>query len=161
MSIFTKIKDAIFGHPHAKDAPTAPSTPMGPPAPSSSAPSTAPTAPSHVPPTAAPASPAAPSAVPPAAAPSVPAAPMPITTVDVEARLDAMKGADRLNWRVSIADLMRLIGLDPSFANRRELAHELGDADYSGTAEENVWLHRQVMNKLAENGGNVPASLRD
>ena len=87
--------------------------------------------------------------------------PTAISEVDVEASLDSMAGADALNWRVSIVDLMKLTGLDASFANRKELATELGDTDYSGTAEENNWLHRQVMNKLAANGGRVPAALRD
>jgi hypothetical protein len=89
------------------------------------------------------------------------AAPTAISEVDVEARLDAMQGADSLNWRTSIADLMKLVGLDASYENRKELATELGDKDYSGKAEENIWLHRQVMNRLAANGGRVPASLRD
>ena len=84
----------------------------------------------------------------------------PIEEVDVEARLDAMAGADKLNWRSSIVDLMKLVGLDPSYENRKELAHELGDTDYSGKAEENIALHRHVMDKLAENGGRVPQSLR-
>ena len=84
-----------------------------------------------------------------------------ISEVDVEARLDAMGGADKLNWRSSIVDLMKLVGLEASYENRKELAHELGDADYSGKAEENIWLHRQVMNKLAAHGGHVPADLRD
>ncbi|GGD52069.1 DUF3597 family protein [Erythrobacter arachoides] len=84
-----------------------------------------------------------------------------VDEVDVERRLDGMGGADNLNWRSSIVDLMKLVGLDPSYENRKELATELGDADYSGKAEENIWLHRQVMNKLAANGGRVPADLRD
>lgn len=84
-----------------------------------------------------------------------------ISEVDVEARLDAMDGAEKLNWRTSIVDLMKLVGLDPSYANRKELANELGDNDYSGKAEENIWLHKQVMTRLAENGGKVPAELRD
>ena len=88
-------------------------------------------------------------------------APTAISEVDVEARLDAMAGAEGLNWRSSIVDLMKLVGLDASYENRKELATELGDNDYSGKAEENIWLHRQVMNKLAANGGRVPASLRD
>ena len=87
--------------------------------------------------------------------------PTPVSEVDVEAKLDAMDGADNLNWRTSIVDLMKLVGLDPSYENRKELAHELGDADYSGKAEENIWLHRQVMGKLADAGGRVPADLRD
>ena len=85
----------------------------------------------------------------------------PMEEVDVEKRLDAMPGADNLNWRTSIVDLMKLVGLDASYEERKELANELGDKDYSGKAEENIWLHKQVMNKLAENGGRVPASLRD
>jgi hypothetical protein len=85
----------------------------------------------------------------------------PISEVDVEQQLDAKSGADKLNWRTSIVDLMKLIGLDASYAERKELAQELGRSDYEGSAEDNIWLHRQVMNKLAANGGKVPASLRD
>jgi len=84
-----------------------------------------------------------------------------VTVVDVEATLDAMEGANALNWHTSIVDLMKLVGLDASYANRKELAGEMGDADYSGTAEENIWMHKQVMIRLANNGGKVPASLRD
>ncbi|WP_340587618.1 DUF3597 domain-containing protein [Erythrobacter alti] len=84
-----------------------------------------------------------------------------VSNVDVEAKLDNMDGADKLNWRTSIVDLMKLVDLDPSYENRKELANELGDNDYSGKAEENIWLHKQVMNRLAAAGGNVPASLRD
>ena len=85
----------------------------------------------------------------------------PISEVDVEQQLDSRAGADKLNWRTSIVDLMKLIGLDASYEERKELAEELGRTDYSGSAEDNIWLHRQVMNKLAKNGGKVPASLRD
>jgi hypothetical protein len=85
----------------------------------------------------------------------------PISEVDVEQQLDAKSGADKLNWRTSIVDLMKLIGLDASYEERKELAQELGRSDYEGSAEDNIWLHRQVMNKLAANGGKVPASLRD
>jgi len=84
-----------------------------------------------------------------------------ISEVDVERQLDAKPGADKLNWRTSIVDLMKLIGLDASYEERKELAEELGRDDYEGSAEDNIWLHRQVMNKLANNGGKVPASLRD
>ena len=84
-----------------------------------------------------------------------------ISEVDVEARLDGMHNADKLNWRKSIVDLMKLVGLDPSYSNRQELANELGDSDYSGKAEENIWLHKQVMKKLAAAGGRVPQSLKD
>jgi len=84
-----------------------------------------------------------------------------ISDVDVEAQLAAMPGAEKLNWRTSIVDLMKLVGIDPSYENRKELAHELGDADYSGKAEENIALHKAVMNALARNGGKVPASMLD
>ena len=90
------------------------------------------------------------------AAPAAQPAPAP-QPVDVEAVLNAMPGADKLNWQGSIVDLMKLVGIDSSFENRKELAHELGDADYSGTAEENI----AVMKGLAENGGKVPASMLD
>lgn len=85
----------------------------------------------------------------------------PVREVDVEATLDAKAGSDKLNWRTSIVDLMKLVGLDPSYENRKELANELGDHDYSGKAEENIWLHQQVMTKLADAGGKVPPSLRN
>ncbi|WP_066555613.1 DUF3597 domain-containing protein [Croceicoccus bisphenolivorans] len=81
--------------------------------------------------------------------------------VDVEEQLAAMPGAKNLNWRTSIVDLMKLVGIDPSYENRKELARELGDTDYSGKAEENIALHRAVMNGLAKNGGKVPASMLD
>jgi len=72
-----------------------------------------------------------------------------------------MNGADKLNWRSSIVDLLKLLDIDSGFANRKELAGELGDSDYSGTAEENIALHRRVMRELAKNGGKVPAGLTD
>jgi hypothetical protein len=84
-------------------------------------------------------------------------------SVDVEAVLNglASKSGQQLNWRTSIVDLMKLLDLDSSLANRKELAQELhytGDTNDSATM--NVWLHKQVMQKLAENGGKVPADLR-
>lgn len=104
-------------------------------------------------------------ATPPADAPAIPmaeAAPAPAPEpVDVEAVLGGMNGAADLNWQTSIVDLMKLVGIDASFENRKALAHELGDADYSGTAEENIALHKAVMKGLAENGGRVPASMLD
>ena len=124
MSIFGKIKDAIFGKAHAQTTPQ--------PAPAQQHGGTA-------------------TAV----------APQPITEVDVERQLDARPGADKLNWRTSIVDLMKLVGLDASYEERKELATELGRSGYEGSAEDNIWLHREVMNKLAQNGGKVPASLRD
>lgn len=84
-----------------------------------------------------------------------------VSQVDVEQRLDGMSGADNLNWRTSIVDLMKLVGLDPSFENRKELATELGRSGYSGTADDNLWLHKKVMQELAANGGKVPQNLTD
>ncbi|MBO9649218.1 MAG: DUF3597 domain-containing protein [Variovorax sp.] len=105
------------------------------------------------------AAPAAPAAS--AAATAVPAAPpAAITVVDVEALLDGMPGASSLNWRTSIVDLMKLLGLDSSLAARKQLAFELSyGEDTSDSAKMNIWLHRQVMTKLAANGGKVPAEL--
>ena len=84
-----------------------------------------------------------------------------VSQVDVENSLDSMPGADRLNWRTSIVDLMKLIGVDSDFESRKALAHELGRADYSGDAEDNVWLHRKTMQELSRNGGKVPAEFLD
>jgi 3-oxoacyl-ACP reductase-like protein len=88
----------------------------------------------------------------------------PAATVDVAARLDEMKKASKqtLNWRESIVDLMKLVGIDSDITNRRALAHELGyTGDLNDSATMNVWLHKAVMAKLAENGGQVPANLLD
>ncbi|MHA6334305.1 DUF3597 domain-containing protein [Qipengyuania sp. CAU 1752] len=81
--------------------------------------------------------------------------------VDVEDRLSSKPGADKLNWRTSIVDLFKLIGLDPSYANRKELAQELGRTDYEGSADDNIWLHKATMRELQKNGGKVPASMTD
>lgn len=106
--------------------------------------------------------PAAPAAPAPAGAPVAAAPPPAITVVDVEALLDGMPGASSLNWRTSIVDLMKLLGLDSSLDARKQLAAELSyGADTSDSAKMNIWLHRQVMTKLAANGGKVPAELRD
>ena len=83
--------------------------------------------------------------------------------VDVEKILTdlAAKSDQPSNWRQSIVDLMKLLGLDSSLTARKELAKEMfytGDTDHSATM--NVWLHKQVMQKLAENGGKVPDSLK-
>lgn len=87
-----------------------------------------------------------------------------VAAVDVEANLNsiaAAKGAD-LNWRTSIVDLMKLLDIDSSLDNRKELAQELGyTGELNGSAEMNIWLHKAVMNELAANGGTVPADLRD
>ncbi|MGL4303145.1 MAG: DUF3597 domain-containing protein [Sphingomonas sp.] len=82
--------------------------------------------------------------------------------VDVEAILTAKAEAkgQELNWRESIVDLMKVLDLDPSHENRLALAHELGfTGDTEDSATMNIWLHQQVMVKLAESGGTVPAAL--
>ena len=84
--------------------------------------------------------------------------------VDVEAILNSKLKASgqQLNWRSSIVDLLKLLDLDSSLASRKELAAELNySGDTSDSASMNIWLHRQVMNKLAANGGKVPADLKD
>jgi hypothetical protein len=85
--------------------------------------------------------------------------------IDVDAVLTqrmAARGGPALNWKTSIADLMRLLDLDPSLDNRKELATELGyTGAKDGSAEMNIWLHRKVMEGLAANGGQVPANMAD
>ena len=107
----------------------------------------------------------APQAAPaPAAAPAAPAAPQPISVVDVEESLSRQAAASgqTLNWRTSIVDLMKLLGIDPSLDNRKELAQELGyTGELNGSAEMNIWLHKAVMRELAANGGKVPSDLTD
>lgn len=97
-------------------------------------------------------------------APAVAPAPAAMSEVDVEKMLDDMAGkaAEKLNWKTSIVDLMKLLGLDSSLASRKELAQELHyTGDTNDSAAMNIWLHRQVMNKVAANGGKVPADLKD
>ena len=96
------------------------------------------------------------------AAPVTPAAPA--APVDVEAIMMDLerKSGHKSNWRESIVDLMSLLGIDNSLAERRALAQELGyTGDMNDTAPMNIWLHKQVMKRLAENGGKVPANLLD
>lgn len=134
MSIFGSIMDRIF-HRKPKAAAPAPS--------GASTPKPPPLAPSTAAPVA-------------AAAPPEP--------VDVEAVLTelAADNPQKLNWRTSIVDLMKLLDLDSSLTARKELAQELGyTGALDGSAEMNLWLHRHVMNKLAANGGKVPADMKD
>ena len=84
--------------------------------------------------------------------------------VDIEAVLEDMaaNNPQKLNWRTSIVDLMKLVGMESSLQERKELADELGyTGDKSDSAAMNIWLHKAVLKKLAENGGKVPASLMD
>ena len=85
-----------------------------------------------------------------------------MTAVDVAAILDKMasENKQKLDWRHSIVDLMKLVGMDSSLSARRELAADLHySGDTSDTASMNMWLHKEVMKKLAENGGKVPKEL--
>ncbi len=124
MSIFSKIKDAIFGSKAQAATPPAD----------------------------------APLVAAPAAAP----APVAAEPVDVEANLAAMQGADTLNWKTSIVDLMKLLGIDSSLDNRKALAQELGyTGELNGSAEMNIWLHKATMRELAANGGRIPADMLD
>ena len=140
MSIFGTIMNKIFHHGQAAA-----------PAPTEAAPASAAT------PAPAPQA-AAPAATPVQAAPAAPAEP-----VDVEAVLTEMaQGKDAgLNWQNSIVDLLKLLDMDSSLTARKELAGELNvHVGGDGTAEENIALHKAVMQKLAENGGKVPDNLK-
>ncbi|MBR1206219.1 MULTISPECIES: DUF3597 domain-containing protein [Bradyrhizobium] len=141
MSIFGSIMGAIFGHgAQAKtpDGKTAETTAT-----------------------------AAPGAAPASTSTSASASPAPGTsaaqTVDVAAIVDKAAAAtgEKLDWRTSIVDLMKALGLDSSLAARKELAKELHyTGDTNNTATMNVWLHQQVMAKLAANGGKLPADIK-
>jgi len=106
----------------------------------------------------------APAAPTPTASPGPqPVAPSPISTVDVVSQLEGMAASrsEKLNWKTSIVDLLKLLGLDSSLAARKELATELGcPADkMADSAAMNIWLHKTVLQKLAANGGNIPLDL--
>jgi 3-oxoacyl-ACP reductase-like protein len=147
MSIFGKLVSAIFGSSHAAEpAPTSwnPSAPKP----------ASPAAPS-------PSSPAAPTSSPTAAAPAATGNPMSRPELEALIKKNASEQSEDLNWRESIVDLMKLFKLDSSLGARKELAKELGyTGALDGSAEMNVWLHRQVMIKLAETGGKVPEHLK-
>ena len=86
----------------------------------------------------------------------------PAPTVDVAAVLDALaaKNPEKLDWKHSIVDLMKLVGMDSSFTARKQLATELHyTGDPNDSASMNVWLHKEVLKKLSENGGKVPQEL--
>jgi Domain of unknown function (DUF3597) len=126
MSIFGKIKDAIFGKKAVAAVPAV--------------------------------------AAPVAAAPEVTPVSVAISDVDVISHLEAMaaENGQKLNWRSSIVDLMKLVGMESSLQERKDLAMELGyTGDLAGSAEMNIWLHKAVMRELAANGGVVPADLLD
>ena len=109
-----------------------------------------------------PGAPAMPGAGPVPAGAAMGAAPM--AQVDVAAVLDKMAAShgEKLDWKHSIVDLMKLVGMDSSLAERKELAADLKNTgDMNDSAKMNMWLHKEVMRKLAENGGKVPANLLD
>jgi hypothetical protein len=116
----------------------------------------APAAPAPASPTA-----AAPAPAGPAAAPS----PAPVSMIDVVAQLEQRAAANpqKLNWRTSIVDLLKLLDIDSSFAARKELATELACPQelMSDSAKMNTWLHKTVLARIAANGGNVPKELLD
>ena len=94
-----------------------------------------------------------------------PAPTIPIAVVDVVAKLEgfAASNPQKLNWKLSIVDLLKLLDLDSSFAARKELATELGcpTEKMGDSAQMNMWLHKTVLQKLADNGGNIPKELLD
>lgn len=105
---------------------------------------------------------------PPAPAPAAPPPPPPpveIPVVDVVAKLEKLAAANpqKLNWKTSIVDLLKLLDIDSSFSARKELAIELGcPQEYMGdSAKMNIWLHKTVLKEIAKNGGNVPKELLD
>ena len=157
MGFFSDIKDKIFGKHEAQPNVVVAQAPMpgsaSAPAPTAAAPRPAAPAPAPAAPAPAPAAPAAPSTA---------AAPAGAAEVDVAAVLDAAvaKSGQTLDWRKSIVDLMKALGIDSSLAARKELAQEL---NYTGSSEDsaamNIWLHKTVIQKLADNGGKVPADL--
>ena len=110
----------------------------------------------------APAAAPSPASAQPAAAPAAPAPAAPPKVIDVAAILDglAAKNPEKLDWKKSIVDLMKLVGMDSSFKARKQLAQELNyTGDPNDSAIMNVWLHKQVLKKIAENGGKVPQEL--
>lgn len=142
MGIFDKIKGAIWGEAKAAEAAPAPTSttatanpaPAPTPAPSSTTAATSP-------------------------ATSAPSAP-----VDIASILDAAvkKSGQKLDWKHSIVDLMKALGMDASFSERKELAQELGyTGDAGDSAKMNTFLHKALLKKLADNGGTVPADLLD
>ena len=131
MSIFGKIKDAIFGHKSAQQPQgqqTAQAHPQGQAAPQQQT--------------------------------AQPQVQQPVDVEAVLRQISQEKGNPQLNYDSSIVDLMKLLGLDSSLQNREELATELGyTGPKDGSAEMNIWLHKAVMQELAKNGGKVPENL--
>ena len=139
MGLFNNLMSKIFGHASSTGAPSTPTQ-------------STPGAPQQA------QAPAAPAATVAASAATVAAPPI----VDVTAILNdlAKKNPEKLDWKRSIVDLMKLVGMDSSFTARKQLAAELHyGGDPNDSAAMNIWLHKEVMKKLAENGGKVPQEL--
>ena len=145
MGLLSNLISKIFSHAPATAVATAPAV--------AGAPAAQPTVATQ---------PTATAAPPPAAAP-MPSAPKPAPPiVDIAAVMEglAAKNAEKLDWKRSIVDLMKLVGMDSSLSARKELATELHyTGDTNDSASMNVWLHKEVLRKLAENGGKVPPEL--
>lgn len=153
MSIFSKIKDAIFGGA-AHAAPASPTGAEPTPASSTILEQAATTAPPI----------GGTGQVPPTAGGAAPASSATSSAVEVAPILDAAvaRSGQKLDWKHSIVDLMKALGMDASLAERRELAEELAyTGEKDGSAEMNIWLHKALLKKLSENGGKVPAELLD
>ena len=151
MGIFDKIKGAIFGHkdPGPGNRPTIPAGMAGGPPLQQQSPQQQPSGGQPLG----------------QAGSQVQTAPAPQAEVDVEqvlADISRQRGNPDLNYKSSIVDLMKLLGIDSSLENRKELAQELGyTGELNGSAEMNIWLHKATMRQLAANGGRVPASFID
>ena len=174
MGLFSKILDKLGLHKQQQPAAAAPTAPKPAPAPAAPAPKPA----AQAAPAAKPAAPAAPVAH---SAPAVTArdeaaenimstpvkveapAPKPVSEVDVVKHLEELSKGKNLNWKVSIVDLLKLLDLDSSYEARVELAKELNCPPelMNDSAKMNTWLHKEVLKKIAENGGNIPKELLD
>ena len=155
MKLFNTLMSKIFSHAPAPAQTT--SAPAGTTAaPAAGAPAQT-AASGSIPPTGS----SAPAPVASVGAPAATAAP---ASVDIDATLTQMaaKNPERLDWKKSIVDLMKLVGMESSLSNRKELATELGyTGDMNDSATMNIWLHKAVLRKLVENGGRVPKELID
>ncbi|MBW9054968.1 DUF3597 domain-containing protein [Rhizobium mesosinicum] len=156
MGVFDRIKNAIFGKAQA--------APVQEPASAAPQASAAPAASPAPAPRSAPVTEPATGAPPPAQSSPAQASSAQASSADIEQILNAAvkKSGQKLDWRHSIVDLMKALGMDASMAERKELAGELGyTGDTNDSAKMNIFLHKALMKKLSENGGKVPADLLD
>lgn len=164
MSVFGKILEKL-GLKKDKDEAPAAATPAtaAPAKPTAAAPAVKPAAPAASPKPAAPSAPAAQPGMVGPSGPATPPKPTAISEVDVVKQLEAKAKGTGLNWKQSIADLLSLLDIDNSREARKELAEELGCPPelMSDSAKMNTWLHKTVLKKIAENGGNIPKELLD